>query len=134
MIRRPPRSTLFPYTTLFRSNCRMIGLLQILDQGDSQNKQSMYDLPLAKDIEKLNIYLDDKGNVKVDERGAGVMAFAGHDKRYHFSKLFGVHVFGKNSGVGLHWSYNEFSRFVITFLGFLEGKGPHDQIETVFGQ
>src|SRR3712207_8864742 len=22
MIRRPPRSTLFPYTTLFRSNCR----------------------------------------------------------------------------------------------------------------
>src|SRR5258708_22842110 len=26
MIRRPPRSTLFPYTTLFRSNCsKMIG-------------------------------------------------------------------------------------------------------------
>src|SRR5256885_7139987 len=23
MIRRPPRSTLFPYTTLFRSNCRI---------------------------------------------------------------------------------------------------------------
>src|SRR3712207_7428114 len=23
MIRRPPRSTLFPYTTLFRSQCRM---------------------------------------------------------------------------------------------------------------
>src|SRR5256885_9768621 len=25
MIRRPPRSTLFPYTTLFRSICRMAG-------------------------------------------------------------------------------------------------------------
>src|SRR2546425_3947989 len=25
MIRRPPRSTLFPYTTLFRSNCRFSG-------------------------------------------------------------------------------------------------------------
>src|SRR5437016_9569754 len=24
MIRRPPRSTLFPYTTLFRSTCRVI--------------------------------------------------------------------------------------------------------------
>src|SRR5690242_21611936 len=24
MIRRPPRSTLFPYTTLFRSNCKVI--------------------------------------------------------------------------------------------------------------
>src|SRR3989449_5836344 len=26
MIRRPPRSTLFPYTTLFRSNIRSIGI------------------------------------------------------------------------------------------------------------
>src|SRR3712207_7502206 len=25
MIRRPPRSTLFPYTTLFRSNCTTVG-------------------------------------------------------------------------------------------------------------
>src|SRR3712207_7236975 len=25
MIRRPPRSTLFPYTTLFRSLCRFVG-------------------------------------------------------------------------------------------------------------
>src|SRR3712207_6995535 len=25
MIRRPPRSTLFPYTTLFRSNCHVHG-------------------------------------------------------------------------------------------------------------
>src|SRR5258708_21337766 len=25
MIRRPPRSTLFPYTTLFRSHLRMVG-------------------------------------------------------------------------------------------------------------
>src|SRR5438067_7722381 len=24
MIRRPPRSTLFPYTTLFRSECRLV--------------------------------------------------------------------------------------------------------------
>src|SRR5690349_24116896 len=28
MIRRPPRSTLFPYTTLFRSTCGDIGRLQ----------------------------------------------------------------------------------------------------------
>src|SRR3712207_8430642 len=27
MIRRPPRSTLFPYTTLFRSRCRRSGLI-----------------------------------------------------------------------------------------------------------
>src|SRR2546422_2830847 len=28
MIRRPPRSTLFPYTTLFRSNCSPAGILR----------------------------------------------------------------------------------------------------------
>src|SRR5436190_11423479 len=27
MIRRPPRSTLFPYTTLFRSSCHMLWFL-----------------------------------------------------------------------------------------------------------
>src|SRR5258708_31537973 len=30
MIRRPPRSTLFPYTTLFRSGLEFLGLFQIL--------------------------------------------------------------------------------------------------------
>src|SRR5689334_23585253 len=30
MIRRPPRSTLFPYTTLFRSDCHLgLGYLQV---------------------------------------------------------------------------------------------------------
>jgi len=29
MIRRPPRSTLFPYTTLFRSGIRIVGYLAI---------------------------------------------------------------------------------------------------------
>src|SRR3712207_7967354 len=35
MIRRPPRSTLFPYTTLFRSTCEVCGLdLAFADSGD----------------------------------------------------------------------------------------------------
>src|SRR2546427_6896982 len=29
MIRRPPRSTLFPYTTLFRSNCTVLLVLLV---------------------------------------------------------------------------------------------------------
>src|SRR5256885_4971394 len=33
MIRRPPRSTLFPYTTLFRSLAVDIGLLTVLASG-----------------------------------------------------------------------------------------------------
>src|SRR2546430_17444640 len=31
MIRRPPRSTLFPYTTLFRSASVALGCVQVLD-------------------------------------------------------------------------------------------------------
>src|SRR2546422_8311951 len=33
MIRRPPRSTLFPYTTLFRSPCKEIALLRALTEA-----------------------------------------------------------------------------------------------------
>src|SRR2546430_12251279 len=36
MIRRPPRSTLFPYTTLFRSDGRAIQLIPMIHIGDSQ--------------------------------------------------------------------------------------------------
>src|SRR2546422_6495587 len=34
MIRRPPRSTLFPYTTLFRSHFRHASLELVLDRDD----------------------------------------------------------------------------------------------------
>src|SRR3712207_8042967 len=33
MIRRPPRSTLFPYTTLFRSELGAVGVVEGEDQG-----------------------------------------------------------------------------------------------------
>src|SRR2546427_6404117 len=58
MIRRPPRSTLFPYTTLFRSACRLLreeaahgGLGQMpLDCGDG-NPQLGRDLAIAEPFE-----------------------------------------------------------------------------------
>src|SRR2546430_7811760 len=40
MIRRPPRSTLFPYTTLFRSRARREGVVAF---SDERNKQSLAD-------------------------------------------------------------------------------------------
>src|SRR2546422_10471798 len=42
MIRRPPRSTLFPYTTLFRSYCAYI-LLHMSPPGLSPGAQSIGD-------------------------------------------------------------------------------------------
>src|ERR1035441_2244298 len=36
MIRRPPRSTLFPYTTLFRSACESLGMMKnIVQRSDA---------------------------------------------------------------------------------------------------
>src|SRR2546430_13756572 len=49
MIRRPPRSTLFPYTTLFRSHVHL--LLQLLD------------LLLVRDAEALLFVHDEKAEV-----------------------------------------------------------------------
>src|SRR2546430_3068831 len=40
MIRRPPRSTLFPYTTLFRS---LDKLLSIVDEADRQIPRDTFD-------------------------------------------------------------------------------------------
>ena len=48
MIRRPPRSTLFPYTTLFRSmadrtkDSRIEGLYEIIDGLDPGEKRLVY--------------------------------------------------------------------------------------------
>src|SRR3712207_7313939 len=47
MIRRPPRSTLFPYTTLFRSNSLVVisGALQsVLKSGTPLVRQKSHDL------------------------------------------------------------------------------------------
>src|SRR5258708_39531907 len=44
MIRRPPRSTLFPYTTLFRSNCECAECCSVLTLLAAQN---LIPIPLA---------------------------------------------------------------------------------------
>src|SRR3712207_7803369 len=42
MIRRPPRSTLFPYTTLFRSNCRNLGKWHDVRRMDDRQVQPSF--------------------------------------------------------------------------------------------
>src|SRR2546428_3752418 len=54
MIRRPPRSTLFPYTTLFRSwvvRLQDLGAGEILlTSMDTDGTQHGYDLPLTRAV------------------------------------------------------------------------------------
>src|SRR5258708_18054271 len=47
MIRRPPRSTLFPYTTLFRSFCLDEALVDVPAQGGANH------LVLLEELERL---------------------------------------------------------------------------------
>src|SRR5574341_2604381 len=44
MIRRPPRSTLFPYTTLFRSRARVEGLRADVDCAHQADREFVADL------------------------------------------------------------------------------------------
>src|SRR2546425_8359972 len=53
MIRRPPRSTLFPYTTLFRSTSPSDA--EILIDGDSVGAGSAFDLPVAVGERRLEV-------------------------------------------------------------------------------
>src|SRR2546427_6408484 len=62
MIRRPPRSTLFPYTTLFRSHgCEAF--------DDSRTRLTPYEVPLRF---MYHVYRRRPGNRH--DRGAGIMA------------------------------------------------------------
>src|SRR5258708_19059947 len=45
MIRRPPRSTLFPYTTLFRSKEGVVYLLDASDLGGMNHQTPLYISP-----------------------------------------------------------------------------------------
>src|SRR2546430_2836133 len=48
MIRRPPRSTLFPYTTLFRSWAQHLGLVHSLAAGGTAELRARWLEPLAR--------------------------------------------------------------------------------------
>src|SRR2546427_3774715 len=51
MIRRPPRSTLFPYTTLFRSKRLLEGKRRFLDNRRSAGRsQPITEWPLTRDL------------------------------------------------------------------------------------
>src|SRR5436190_13401457 len=51
MIRRPPRSTLFPYTTLFRSDAVDAGVGPEVDQHDLAPQAVDRERPIARSVE-----------------------------------------------------------------------------------
>src|SRR5256885_5315422 len=62
MIRRPPRSTLFPYTTLFRSRARAEGLRTIAPDEARQISEDLKSI--AAITEDRAAFLDARGDAK----------------------------------------------------------------------
>src|SRR5438270_4031987 len=55
MIRRPPRSTLFPYTTLFRSNLLLLGKIGVFH--NRRNASSRLLLLISKHLNRRSLLL-----------------------------------------------------------------------------
>src|SRR3712207_9312690 len=84
MIRRPPRSTLFPYTTLFRSKgARSFGFDQITEYLVRKVHETILEVNLNAVVDNLNYYRDmmRPGTklvcmIKADAYGAGSVEIA----------------------------------------------------------
>src|SRR3712207_6149297 len=84
MIRRPPRSTLFPYTTLFRSNiCGDLGVLErrlayrVIAFNRSPNERALSALENGVPLYEFDETLDERGNTVVEDRQRESYARAG---------------------------------------------------------
>lgn len=115
-------------------NNEMTGLLQMNYFETKDKDPKGLNLPLAKDIESLDIYKDTKGGIVVKGQGAGIIASTGHDKEYHFNKTYSSIKRIDHLGVSLSWSYNYFSQFIIYLLKFIEGESIKTNDKAVFGQ
>ena len=91
MIRRPPRSTLFPYTTLFRSNKRALKLNKIQKiflEFNTSGEDSKFGITSFEDGLKLTEFCQSQTNLKL----VGLMTMAPYTNnenliRNSFSKL-----------------------------------------------
>src|SRR5256885_9414995 len=81
MIRRPPRSTLFPYTTLFRSLDQRVWRAEwlVARAGEAQGRRDLRDaVPAVRDCEQAG---------HCDVQGRGSFGGAAHRSEEHTSEL-----------------------------------------------
>jgi hypothetical protein len=111
----------------------MTGLLEVVLKPQKESEAQSMSIPLAKDLNSLEIDRDPNGNVVLRTQGAGVAAFP-DGKAWHFSKVYGPAVYGSHFGLMLNWSHNNFARFALDLLSRLEGVPPRDDVRYMFGQ
>src|SRR3712207_8877533 len=85
MIRRPPRSTLFPYTTLFRSDPQKLAAL--VDKANASDESTESDLTQHRAVDGWEVYSDSASaldNVQASPEGG---ALSGDRSEEHTSEL-----------------------------------------------
>jgi hypothetical protein len=108
-------------------NEAMTGIISVLpNEGQQMSAQSAPDMPLAKDIDSLNIFSDDTGNLVIAEAGGGVTMVAG-DNGWMSSLQYNPMYGGANTAVSLAWSASSFTKFAFGLLDLLDGISPADR-------
>lgn len=103
-------------------NTEMSGEISILLNDASEgHAQSNASLPLAKNIDELNIYLDPGGNCVIAESGGGAMFVSDGVSNWMVSKQYCPGYCRGSFCVHLSWSANGFSQFALNLLNWLEG-------------
>src|SRR2546430_17728303 len=111
MIRRPPRSTLFPYTTLFRSKPRLVNTLSNLaDKTGYVGPHTYYALPGRMLVQALS-NTKDKG---------GVTGMALYNNKGDFITSYAMPVDGGGDGYGYDLAVNPRKNVLLTssFTGY----------------
>ncbi|MDD1520641.1 hypothetical protein DAA51_14620 [Bradyrhizobium sp. WBAH10] len=99
----------------------------VKNDGGAGSVQNAPDVPLAKDIDKLNIYINDEGNCIIAESGGGAMFVSDGRSNWMVSKQYVPTYCSNDVCVMLSWSANGFSQFTLDMLNRLEGKGPREE-------
>jgi|SRR5579871_359937 len=115
-------------------NKAMSGVISIFkNDGNPGSIQNNPELPLAKDIDRLNIFINQHGNCVIAESAGGVMLVSDGVSNWMASKQYGPCYCENEMCVNLSWSANGFSQFALDLLTYLEGKNPRDS-QYRFGQ
>jgi len=115
-------------------NEEMAGLFEITDLPANREEMTRLTIAIAKNIDEIKVYRDKHGNVCIAEQGAGVIAFDGRDRQWHFSKEYGPVIYGERFGLTLNWSHNSFARFALDLLSRLDGMPLKKDRKYMFGQ
>lgn len=114
------------------TNCT--GLIMMSDQNSEAAANNQAITPIAKAIDKLDIYLTERGNLVVAETRAGAKFVATSNKSWSVAKLFTTTYSEERQSVMIHWSRGGFADFCINLISALEGLAFNDPRRPVFGQ